>query len=269
MEIERSSHLSWAYCSQDKSMEDLRHCLLCTSLELESTKAAAQQELRRRDDELAQLRGLLERVVRERDEAQGKYQKALLQNLLLQQQMAVAPPISGVSSVEDIEPRRVREKDFSNASNGGGGGFSSSECEDSIVSSPVIHPTQPAPSHLPRSLDSLLLPERPLPEKGKLLQTVMKAGPLLKTLLLAGPLPQWRHPPPPLESSEIPPVKIPSPPPPPSPPLFLQDSLLINTNSSSSSNPITSCGRVCSKMALTEGLFDFPAATKYQRVALP
>ncbi|KAF7833136.1 formin-like protein 2 [Senna tora] len=32
----------------------------------------------------------------------------------------------------------------------------------------------------------------------------MKAGPLLQTLLLAGPLPQWRHPPPPLDSFEIP-----------------------------------------------------------------
>ncbi|KAF7807526.1 protein enabled-like protein [Senna tora] len=32
----------------------------------------------------------------------------------------------------------------------------------------------------------------------------------MKALLLAGPLPQWRHPPPPLDSFEIPPVTIPS-----------------------------------------------------------
>lgn len=50
-----------------------------------------------------------------------------------------------------------------------------------------------------------------MPEKGKLLEAVMKAGPLLQTLLLAGPLPQWRHPPPPLETFEIPPVRIPAP----------------------------------------------------------
>ncbi|MCO5585740.1 hypothetical protein L7F22_039676 [Adiantum nelumboides] len=47
-----------------------------------------------------------------------------------------------------------------------------------------------------------------LPEKGKLLQAVMQAGPLLQTLLLAGPLPQWRHPPPPLSTGEIPKVSM-------------------------------------------------------------
>lgn len=49
-----------------------------------------------------------------------------------------------------------------------------------------------------------------LPEKGKLLEAVMKAGPLLQTLLLAGPLPQWRHPPPPLDSFDIPLVSMPT-----------------------------------------------------------
>ncbi|KAI5078258.1 hypothetical protein GOP47_0005929 [Adiantum capillus-veneris] len=47
-----------------------------------------------------------------------------------------------------------------------------------------------------------------LPEKGKLLQAVMQAGPLLQTLLLAGPLPQWRHPPPPLSTGDIPKVSM-------------------------------------------------------------
>ncbi|KAF7823559.1 uncharacterized protein G2W53_021703 [Senna tora] len=36
-----------------------------------------------------------------------------------------------------------------------------------------------------------------LPEKGKLLESVMEAGPLLHSLLVAGPLPTWRNPPPP------------------------------------------------------------------------
>jgi len=49
-----------------------------------------------------------------------------------------------------------------------------------------------------------------LPEKGKLLEAVMKAGPLLQTLLLAGPLPQWRHPPPAMDSFEIPLVSMPT-----------------------------------------------------------
>jgi hypothetical protein len=37
---------------------------------------------------------------------------------------------------------------------------------------------------------------------------VMQAGPLLQTLLLAGPLPQWRYPPPVLDTVNIPQVPI-------------------------------------------------------------
>ncbi|KAM1380064.1 hypothetical protein ACFX2I_021850 [Malus domestica] len=92
--------------------------------------------------------------------------------------------LSGISSIED-EPRRGIDSN---------NGFSFSDCEESIVSSPVIDPIQqtqqlpPGPSLPHPSVE--LLPEKPLPEKGKLLQAVIKAGPLLQTLLLAGPLPQ-------------------------------------------------------------------------------
>eukprot|EP01018_Ginkgo_biloba_P020630 Gb_03710 [translate_table: standard] len=67
------------------------------------------------------------------------------------------------------------------------------------------------PVHLPEPPEAdLQVIMNSLPEKGKLLAAVMKAGPLLQTLLLAGPLPQWRHPPPPLDSFEIPLVSIPT-----------------------------------------------------------
>lgn len=65
------------------------------------------------------------------------------------------------------------------------------------------------PVHLPEPPESdpqVIM--KSLPEKGKLLEAVMKAGPLLQTLLLAGPLPQWRHPPPTLDSFEIPLVSM-------------------------------------------------------------
>ncbi|KAL8507215.1 hypothetical protein ACS0TY_017940 [Phlomoides rotata] len=93
----------------------------------------------------------------------------LLEKQLVQQQLQrQSAPHSAISSIED-DPRR---------------GFSDSN--ESIVSSPEAEPDFPV------SID------RPLSEKGKFLQAVMKAGPLLQTLLLAGPLPQWRHPPPPV-----------------------------------------------------------------------
>ncbi|KAK7261298.1 hypothetical protein RIF29_27607 [Crotalaria pallida] len=206
MDNQHGPLLNWTYYCQGKSMEELRQSLLYTTLELEETKVALQEELRKRDDQLLSLKDLLNRTIIERDEAQGKCHKLLLEKLLFQQQQAA--PVSGVSSIEDDHPARGAIDSSNNC-------LSSSDCEESIVSSPVI-------DHFPLLPQTMieLKPEKPLPEKGKLLQAVMKAGPLLQTLLLAGPLPQWRHPPPPLDSFEIPPITIPSPPLPTAPQLI-------------------------------------------------
>jgi len=235
-------------------MEELRQSLICTTVELEQTRAAVQEELRKRDDQLLNLKELLSKTMRERDEAQEKCQRLLLEKIVFQHQPQAAP-VSGISSIED-EPRRGIDSN---------NGLSSSDCEESIVSSPVIdhlsqHQPQPQPQ-LPQSMIELT-PDKPLPEKGKLLQAVMKAGPLLQTLLLAGPLPQWRHPPPPLESFEIPPVTIPSPP--PQPQLLNPDSFL---NTDGSSTTTANCGRVSRKRVFCDGS-DSPTETKYQRLLL-
>ncbi|XP_039052515.1 protein enabled homolog [Hibiscus syriacus] len=240
---------SLAYFCQGKTMEELRYSLFYTSLELEQTRMAAQEELAKRDDQLIQLKELLSKATKERDEAQEKCRKLFLEKLLLQQQQQLAP-LSGVSGVEDERKRGI---DSNN-------GFSSSDCEGSIVSSPVLDPIQQP--QLPPSQSLELVPDKPLPEKGKLLQAVMKAGPLLQTLLLAGPLPQWRHPPPPLESFEIPPVTIPSPPP-PSPQLLYQDSLTtINP-----CNTLNTCGQVIRKRGLYDAS-DSLTETKCRRLVL-
>ncbi|KAJ4825051.1 hypothetical protein Tsubulata_009717 [Turnera subulata] len=265
MDNPRAPLLNWAFYCQGKSMEELRSSLLYTTLELEQTKLAVQEELRKRDDQVLHLEDLLTKAIRERDEAHEKYQRLLLEKLLLQQQQQQQhhqnAPLSGISSIED-EPRRGIDSN---------NGFSSSDCEESIVSSPAIDPipqppqlpqppaaaaaAAPPPSQVASSIPQAavveIVPEKPLPEKGKLLQAVMKAGPLLQTLLLAGPLPQWRHPPPPLESFEIPPVTIPSPPP---PQLLHQDTLI----------SVNACNR---KRVLCDGS-DSPTETKYQRILL-
>ncbi|KAH9660521.1 Enabled-like protein (DUF1635) [Citrus sinensis] len=279
MDNQRNPLLSFAYYCQGKSMEDLRHSLLYTTLELEQTRLAVQEELKKRDDQLVHLKDLLSKVIRERDVAQEKCQRLVCEKILLQQQQQhqqqqlqqqqqAAAPLSGISSIED-EPRRGIDSN---------NGFSSSDCEESIVSSPVIDPIPQPPSQNlqqaqaqgPKSVPEAaieLQPEKPLPEKGKLLQAVMKAGPLLQTLLLAGPLPQWRHPPPPLESFEIPPVTIPSPPPPPPPPqpqLLLQQDSLGNIPGC---NMLNNCGKVNRKRILCDGS-DAATETKYQRLIL-
>ncbi|MBA0708073.1 hypothetical protein Golax_020061, partial [Gossypium laxum] len=185
MDAQHGSPFSWAYFCQAKTMEELKHSLLCTTMELEQTKILVQEELRKRDDQVLELKELLSKAMKERDEAKEKYQKLFLEKLVHHHHQH-----QQVSSIED-EPRRGIDSN---------NGFSSSDCEESIVSSPVVDPIQRGPQ---ATIE--LVPDRPLPEKGKLLQAVMKAGPLLQTLLLAGPLPQWRHPPPPLDSFDIPP----------------------------------------------------------------
>ncbi|KAK4764536.1 hypothetical protein SAY86_025626 [Trapa natans] len=236
MENQCSPLLSWTYFGHGKTMEELRTSLLCTTRELLSTKLVAQEELKKRNDQLVLLEGLLNRIIRERDEAREECQKLLHLQQQQQQKLTLAaaqPPMSGVSGIED-DPRRGIESAANN-------GFSSSDCEESIVSSPVTAASE---------LDSVLA-DKPLPEKGKLLQAVMKAGPLLQTLLLAGPLPEWRHPPPPLEGFEIPPVSIS--PPPLTPSLLLTDSLM------------ASFGR---KRGMSDGSHS-PIEAKLQRVTSP
>lgn len=244
MDNQRTPLLTWAYYCHGKSMEELKQSLMYTTIELEQTKATVQEELRKRDDQLVSLKELLNKVTRERDEAQEKCQRLVLEKMVFHKQHHQTAPASGISSIED-DPRRGIESNNN--------GLSSSDCEESIVSSPVCGPAQ----LVPESMIELISQDKPLPEKGNLLQAVMKAGPLLQTLLLAGPLPQWRHPPPPLESFQIPPVTIPlsssSPPPLPQQIAQAQDSY---------------CGRASSrKRAFCEGS-DSPSQTKYQRIVL-
>ncbi|KAI4382300.1 hypothetical protein MLD38_008280 [Melastoma candidum] len=226
--------LHWDNYCQGKSMEEMRHSLFCATLELENTRQTVQGELKRRDEQLSNLEDLLDRTARERNEAENKCRKLLLEKFLIQQNATAAAlaPASGISSIED-EPRRGIDSNNT---------FSSSDCEESIVSSPgidTLHPRLPPTPATGHESAMELVSTKPLPEKGKLLQAVLKAGPLLQTLLLVGPLPQWRHPPPPVATSNIPPVRIPSSPQaliPPSPAFFPQDTMIINPSSASIEN---------------------------------
>lgn len=224
-------------------MDELRQTLLLLTMELEDTRLKAQEELRMRDEQISHLQHLLNGAIKERDEAQQKCQKLFFEKLMLHQ----SAPHSAISSIED-DPRR------------GIDGFSSSDCDESIVSSP--HQLQPPPMQPPPPEAETELPvviNRALPEKGMLLQAVMKAGPLLQTLLLAGPLPQWRHPPPQLDTYQIPPppVVVPSPPPLPA--------LTINQDPCQSNININDCGRMNRKRGPSEGS---ESSIKYQRILL-
>uniref|UniRef100_A0A7N0TSV5 Uncharacterized protein n=1 Tax=Kalanchoe fedtschenkoi TaxID=63787 RepID=A0A7N0TSV5_KALFE len=249
---------SLTYFCQGKSVEELRQIVIYANVELQNVRLQAQEEIRKRDEELRLFRNVLSQAMRERDEAQAKLQKVLVEKLTHQapdhqevKHQALAAPVSGVTSIEDELKR---------------GGFSSSEGDESIVSSPVVDPSQAqlSISFHEEVMELLVQEKRPLPEKGKLLDAVMTAGPLLQTLLLAGPLPQWRHPPPPLEPSQIPPVAVPSPPPPPAPLTLLHRGVL---PSMADYSCINECGRLDRKRSSMEGSAS-SAKTKYQRILL-
>lgn len=186
-------------------MEELKHSLLLTTLELETTLISAKEEITRRDYELNQLKDVLSRTMKDRDEAQGRCQKLMLEKFMLLQQLQQKDQ----QQVEQQQPQQQQQETASLS------GVSSSEDNDSksaddsnrsIISSPRLD------SVIPEDHQALkLAANRPLPEKGKLLQAVKDAGPLLQNLMLAGPLPQWQHPPPQLTSIDIPPVAISSP----------------------------------------------------------
>ncbi|KAL3618737.1 hypothetical protein CASFOL_037399 [Castilleja foliolosa] len=164
-------------------MDELRQSL-AVAMEIEEIRVKAEEELKVRDFEIAQLKALLRAAIKERDEARQKAccQHALLQNQLQKKQKRhhlSAPHSGGSSSVDDAWDERSISS-----------------------SSPRILPEHELP----------VTPKMPLPENGMLLQAVIKAGPLLQTLLIGGgPLPQWRHPPPPVDTFQIlpPPVVMP------------------------------------------------------------
>ncbi|XP_022764600.1 putative uncharacterized protein DDB_G0272516 [Durio zibethinus] len=264
---DQCSPLSWGYFYQEEGMEELKHTLLFKTLELETTLISAKEEITRREFELIHLKDVLSRTKKERDEARARCQKLVLEKFILEQQLQQkeqqqqkqqqqkvqeqqqeTASLSGVSSSEDESKPGDSNKHISSPDSNRS--MISSPGLDSV--SPTVNlPLQPQPS-LPQEALKLAA-NRPLPEKGKLLQAVKDAGPLLQNLILAGPLPQWQHPPPQLTSIDIPPVAISS----PSQQLINQDSF----------NNFTGCLSKKRGPENYEGSDSSPN-TKYQKVVL-
>ncbi|KAK3228354.1 hypothetical protein Dsin_000235 [Dipteronia sinensis] len=247
MEVE-CSPLNWGYCHQEEGllMEELRNTLLYTTLELETTIVSAKEEIARRELELIHVKDVLNRTLKEKNDAQIKYQKLILENQTLQQQLqkqkqkqnqekADLPSSGSASSSEDHESKSSDSDDSTK---------NFAALSPVVLLDPILLPQQTflPEALLPEAAFDKLIAEKPLPEKGRLLKAVMEAGPLLQTLLLAGPLPQWQHPPPQLDTIEIPPVAISSPSPRPRL-LHHQDSFnykkrgLLELNEASDSSP--------------------------------
>ncbi|PHT29892.1 hypothetical protein CQW23_30521 [Capsicum baccatum] len=276
---DQCSPLSWP-CNYflEEGIEELKHSLVYTTLELENTVISAHEELARKDEEILQLKDLLSRIVKERDEAQGKCQrlgmeKILLQQQLLQQQVQLqfqfqkqnqnvviesAPISSGTTISHDNQEHDQILGVVDSNKNNIGVLSNSSDCDENNVVSPPL---------LVQDLMDKVVVKKPLPQQGKFLQAVMEAGPLLQTLLLAGPLPQWQHPPPQLNSIDIPPVTITS----PTPRLLHQDSALSSSTGASPGATRACFGAKRDVVAAgfnttVEGIDTTTLTSKYQKV---
>ncbi|XP_050386554.1 uncharacterized protein LOC126802889 [Argentina anserina] len=243
---------SWDFCYEEEGMEDhLRHSLLYTTLELETTIASAKEKISRRDEEVVHLKDLLSRVIKERDEAKAICQRLVLEKLMLQQQPQKQ------QEQEVFAPQNHEDESKGSDSSRHYFAAAFSDSDENIISSPDA--AEPVMSQ--DVLAQLLVDQKALPEKGKLLQAVIDAGPLLQTLLLAGSLPQWQHPPPQLKSTEIPPVTIS----PPTPQLLQHQDSCISTSSN------TSFGSKRSLLVHSDGSgsnSDSSPKTKYQKIVL-
>ncbi|CAH1430423.1 unnamed protein product [Lactuca virosa] len=174
---------------------------------METIIACADEEIARKIDEALYFKSLLTKTIKERDEFRFKSQILVSKNLVLQQEIQKLEAnlssfvrAARTSYIEDDPIVQVVSSLVSNENS------TKTQLTDqiSLLSLP-LPPSQP----LTYVIDNVVLTKR-LPEKGKFLHAMMKSGPLLQNLLLVGHLPQWRNPPPKLNSIKIPQVTIPS-----------------------------------------------------------
>ncbi|KAH7542516.1 uncharacterized protein LOC107405107 isoform X2 [Ziziphus jujuba] len=231
---------AWSY---QENIDELKQKLLYTTIELESVKLQAKEQIRKSEENVKNLLDLLNVAYKERDEARDQLQK--LFNRILPSSPAELPAVVPHPKPESplLMPAKAANSSITESNslsetyNQQSHGSSPVDSFFDAVSSPDFSTINMADSStmafvkqqfvqdynasLPTGLVSStmaktdpssavidnLVKGKILPQKGKLLQAVMESGPLLQTLLVAGPLPMWRNPPP-VQPFKIPPVSI-------------------------------------------------------------
>ena len=188
----------------------MKHTLLCKSHELETARMEAEEEISKDKLSIQQLLQLLEIAFRERDEARDQLQR--LQNKFqptIQAEtsptfLQVLPESPIPTKFTETNTMQIESDSNFKACNYNSNYSNSTPVNHHLVGSGFYSDFSSYPSMVDRAsvvIDSLVK-GKPLPQKGKLLQTVLEAGPLLQTLLIP-PLPQWRNPPPLHDSREV------------------------------------------------------------------
>ncbi|URE01270.1 hypothetical protein MUK42_19295 [Musa troglodytarum] len=195
-----------------ESAEGLEHELLCATFELESLRATVNEEIRSREEDIDRLIQRIQVVTHERDAARDQLQ-LLLDKITHANTGELSPMPSG--SLQPDSPQMRQTGATSNITESDSLAGTPTHNSHTIVAFPesssikmantcnmlmVQQRSSPANnSTADRASETInsLATNKPLPQKGKLLQAVLEAGPTLQTLLLAGSLPRWRNPPPP------------------------------------------------------------------------
>lgn len=174
-----------------QNVDELKQKLLRTTWELETFQRTATEEIRKKNETIDKLINLLNLTKKERDEAKEQLNTLLscLQSKNLPQAGAVNSGLTESDSLSDTPTRNNRNSYVSSPVE------SFYHADSSNITNAVMAGVAASYDYGSYIIDELAK-QRPLPDKGKLMQTVMNAGPLLQTLMVAGPLPTWRNPPP-------------------------------------------------------------------------
>ncbi|KAG6770763.1 hypothetical protein POTOM_026457 [Populus tomentosa] len=219
----------WDY---EETIDELKQKLVYTTIELESLKVEADEELRKHKEDVGRLFNMLKVASQERDEAKGQLQN-LLNKLILSNSSELLPflpqaqsgnplviPARGNSSITESNSLSDTHNHQSHGSSPvdsffdaiASPDFCSTDMEESShmgfvsntfvkeytkgsISAGLEVPAVPGINPADAVIENFVR-GKVLPQEGNLLQAVMETGPLLQTLLLAGPLPRWRNPPP-------------------------------------------------------------------------
>lgn len=184
-------------------MEDMKNRLLCTTLELQSVKMEAGEEMKKYKDYIKHLLGLLKIAYQERDEARDQlhrlFSKLTPPNPSINE-LSSGPAYSHGPQPDNYPVAAKAISSLTESNNSHSPVDSFLDAVSSPDSSSLVFVNQRLNNHIQADPCSGVIDDlakgKALPQKGKLLQAVMEAGPLLQTLLVAGPLPQWRNPPP-------------------------------------------------------------------------
>lgn len=195
----------------------------------------AKEQIQKTEENLKSLFDILKVAQKERDEARDQLQK-LLNNIMpfgplnipnIQPEGPLLLPAKANSSI--TESNSLSET-YNHQSNGSSpvGSFLDADSSPELSNINVVDstnicfakqqsfmhkdysgsvPTTVTKTDHASAVIETIAKSKVLPQKGKLLQTVMDAGPLLQTLLVAGPLPRWRNPPP-MQAFQIPPCFV-------------------------------------------------------------